>query len=117
MSNAFPAARLFQKLMIALDPSAKNVGLSQALTGNAKVALIADYTALKYPGYTLASFKEMLDQVTDVHINGGTYTFGGTATLAAPTAASGGIYIHGQENFNKLTVAGSQLSLYIRPTP
>jgi len=117
MSNYFPAARPTQKLMIALDPSAICTGISQSLTGNAKAALIADFNTTRYPGYTLASFKEMLDQVTFVQINGGTYTFGGSATLAAPAANVGGIYIYGQENFNKLSITGSQLALFIKPTP
>ena len=47
MSNYYPAGRLYQKLMIALDPSAKCVAIAGALTGpgSAKALLKADFAA------------------------------------------------------------------------
>ena len=48
MSNYYPAGRLYQKLMIALDPSAKCVAIAAALTGggNAKAILKADFSRI-----------------------------------------------------------------------
>jgi hypothetical protein len=117
MSNYFPDGRPIQKMMIALNSSAVCKGVSGALTGNAIQKLIDDYTAAKYPGYTPESFAEMLTKVNLVHINGGTYNFGGSASIAAPAATAGGIFIAGAENFRKLNVSGSALVLYIKPTP
>ena len=122
MSNLFPAARLYQKLMIALDGEAICTGITSSLggtPGNAKALILADYVATpsKYPGYTTASFTEMLDQVNLFQLNGGTYSFGGTATLAAPAANVGGIFISSQENFRKLYLAtATTVALYIKPT-
>jgi hypothetical protein len=131
MSNLFPAARLFQKLMIALDPSAKCVAIAGALAGkgNAKTILKTDFAATpaKYPGYTATSFAEMLDQVNMFQIIGTTgqaaYKFNSSATssaIVAPTEVQGGVYLYGQENFNTLHfTAGTitHLALFIRPTP
>ena len=134
MSNYYPAGRLYQKLMIALDPNAKCVAISGTLTAgatpsNVKSLLKADFTTAKYPGYTAESFAEMLDQVNLFQIigvtGGATYKFNDSATssgILAPLENQGGVYINGQENFNNLFIAGSGLTiahiaLFIKPTP
>ena len=131
MSNYYPAGRLYQKLMIALDPSAKCVAIASALTGggNAKAILKADFAATpaKYPNYTAASFAEMLDQVNMFQIIGtngqAAYKFDSSASsgaIIAPTEVQGGVYLYGQENFNNLYfTAGTvtHLALFIKPTP
>jgi hypothetical protein len=125
MSNYYPAGRLYQKLMIALDPSAKCVAIAGALSGpgSAKALLKADFTTGKYPGYTAASFAEMLDQVNMFQIIGGNYKFNSSASsvaIAAPSEANGGVYLYGQENFNNLYFASgaiTHIALFIRPTP
>jgi len=131
MSNYYPAGRLYQKLMIALDPSAKCVVIAAALTGggSAKAILKTDFAATpaKYPNYTTESFAEMLDQVNMFQIIGATgqaaYKFNDSATsgaIVAPTEVQGGVYLYGQENFNNLYfTAGTitHLALFIKPTP
>ena len=136
MSNYYPAGRLYQKLMIALDPSAKCVAISGPLTAgatpsNVKALLKADYLSArnKYPNYTAASFAEMLDQVNMFQIigvtGGATYKFDSStdsSSILAPVENQGGVYFHGQENFNSLYIAGSGLTiahiaLFIKPTP
>jgi hypothetical protein len=117
MSNYFPDGRPIQKMMIALNSNPVCKAISPALTGNAIQELISDYTRSGYPGYTEESFTEMLSQVNLVHINGGTYNFGGSTSIAAPAAGAGGIFISGAENFRKLRVTGAALVLYIKPTP
>ena len=131
MSNYYPAGRLYQKLMIALDPSAKCVAIAGGLTGgnSAKAILKTDFTATpaKYPNYTADSFAEMLDQVNMFQIIGtagqAAYKFNSSATssaIVAPTEVQGGVYLYGQENFNNLYfTAGTitHLALFIKPTP
>ena len=117
MSNYFPDGRPIQKMMIALTSSPVCTAVSPALTGSAIAALIANYSTGRYPGYTLESFTEMLHKVNLVHINGGTYNFGGSTSITAPAAGDGGIFISGAENFRKLRIGGAALVLYIKPTP
>ena len=130
MSNYYPAGRLYQKLMIALDPSAKCVAIASALTGpgSAKALLKADFLSArdKYPEYTTASFAEMLEQVNMFQIIGttgqATYRFSPSTYvgIVAPNEANGGVYLYGQENFNNLYfTAGTitHIALFIRPTP
>lgn len=117
MSTYFPDGRPIQKMMIALNSNPVCTALSPALTGNAIEALIENFRDDRYPNYTLESFTEMLTKVNLVHINGGTYNFGGATSIAAPAAVDGGIFISGTENFSRLNVTGSNLVLYIKPTP
>jgi hypothetical protein len=117
MSNYFPDGRPIQKMMIALTSSPTCTGVSQTLDGNAIKALIDNFRADRYPGYTLESFTEMLTKVNLVHINGGRYNFGGIATIDAPTASAGGIFISGADNFRRLNITACALALYIKPTP
>jgi hypothetical protein len=120
MSNYFPDGRPIQRMMHALSGEAVCKAISPTLTGSAIAALIANYssTPANYPGYTLESFTKMLSQVNLVHINGGTYNFGGPTSIAAPAAGDGGIFISGAENFRKLKLAtAATLVLYVKPTP
>jgi len=130
MSNYYPAGRLYQKLMIALDPSAKCVAIASALAGpgKAKTLLKADFTSArdKYPGYTAESFAEMLDQVNMFQIigvtGGASYRFDTApyAGIVAPTEVQGGVYLYGQENFNNLYFTSgtiTHIALFIRSTP
>lgn len=122
MSNYFPAGRLYQKLMIALDGSAtiKLIVPSFTSTIGLKQGLIADYigTPANYPQYaTIESFKEMLNTINLVHINGGTYSLDGTNSVSAPVATDGGIFIPSAQNFATLIITGSDLVLYSKPTP
>lgn len=123
MSNYFPAGRLYQKLMIALDGSATIKLITGAIntgTTGIKQWLISDYGTNpgSYPQYaTIEAFKEMLNTINIIHINGGTYSLDGSITVAAPPEANGGIFIHGAQNFNALKVDSSILVLYSKPTP
>lgn len=116
MSNYFPDGRPIQRMMQALSGEAVCIGISASITGNIKIRVSADYTLAKYPNFaTQAAFNEALDKVNLFEIIGGTYSVAGsTNTITTPPE---GQFFTGAQNFQTMNVSGSQIVLYIKPTP
>jgi hypothetical protein len=122
MSNYFPDGRPIQKMMIALNDAANMVVISPTtLSGNVLQALKADYALdpTNYSGYTVDSFNEIISKANIMYIasDGGYFTLNGSHKAYPPTAAFGGMYIHGAETIRKISVSECQVILYIKPTP
>jgi len=118
MSNYFPDGRPIQKLMIALTSNPVCIGIADEITGNAIDEVYANFTPERYPPFgTKEEFLEALTKVNLIHINGGTYNFGGNTSIEAPLAVDGGIYISGTESISRLNVNSCTLVLFIKPTP
>ncbi len=124
MSNYFPDGRPIQKMMIALSGDINMVLISPIIpTGNVLQALKEEYALdpTSYPGYTVDSFNKILNSCNIMQIigdEGGYFTLGGINNKAyPPTAAFGGMYIHGAETIRKISVNNCQVILYVKPTP
>jgi hypothetical protein len=123
MSNYFPDGRPIQKMMHALSDNALMVVISPELTGNVLQELKEDFitTPGSYPGYTEASFNEVLSKANIMYIfsasSGWFNLSNNTNRVFVPSSTVGGMYIHGTETIRKVYVENCQVILYVKPTP